>query len=129
MRYEMTSRYWNMLTALKAHAVVWYQDRGLPLPRAMQGLSVRDLLVFAYEQYQPTDRLAGKLLLIRATQGDGSVGDLPYQEAYEDALLGWRPFCEGAIAACDVPGGHSTMLNDENVSAIATAIESMIEQS
>jgi len=125
----VSSKLSKAATDAKAHLVMQCQDRGLKLPRILRGLSVREMLVFAYEQYKPANKFAGQLLLIRATKGDGSAGDMPYQDVYENTLLGWEAFCGGQVLVRDVPGGHSTMLNDENVGAIAAAIESTIEQS
>ncbi|MEL6855462.1 MAG: amino acid adenylation domain-containing protein, partial [Cyanobacteria bacterium J06607_13] len=119
LRYEVTSKAKKVATNATAHSVVWWQTRGWPLPKLLQTLSIRDSLVFAYEQYQPKRRFAGHLLLVRATVGDGSTADLPYIEEYADPLLGWAPFCKQSITTFDAPGGHSSMLTDENVSALA----------
>ncbi|MEO1621779.1 MAG: thioesterase domain-containing protein [Cyanobacteria bacterium J06632_3] len=123
LRYEVTSRIQKVTTTAKGHAVVWWQRKGWTLPRLLEGLTVRDSLVFAYEQYRPTRIFNGSLLLVRATEGDGSVADIPYVVEYADSLLGWTPFCTQSIQTFDAPGGHSTMLRDENVSGIAEAME------
>ncbi|MEL7330555.1 MAG: hypothetical protein AAGJ69_12110, partial [Cyanobacteria bacterium J06559_1] len=95
-------------------------------PKVLQTLSIRDSLVFAYEQYQPKSLFVGHLLLVRATVGDGSTADLPYVEEYADPLLGWAPFCKQPIETFDAPGGHSSMLNDENVVSLAAAVDRAI---
>ncbi|MGB5915427.1 MAG: amino acid adenylation domain-containing protein [Phormidesmis sp.] len=123
LRYEISLKGKKDLSFTRARIVVWYQDRHLPVPIIVRGLSVRELLIFAYEQYKPRQKFAGKLLLLRATQGNGTNSDRPYVEEYADPLLGWQSFCQGAIAPSEVPGGHSTMLSDKNASALASAIE------
>ncbi|MEL6454455.1 MAG: amino acid adenylation domain-containing protein [Cyanobacteria bacterium J06623_5] len=126
LHYEVTSKAKKAMTAAKAQTVVWWQNRGWPLPKVLQTLSIRDSLVFAYEQYQPKSLFVGHLLLVRATVGDGSTADLPYVEEYADPLLGWAPFCKQPIETFDAPGGHSSMLNDENVVSLAAAVDRAI---
>ncbi|MEL6470034.1 MAG: amino acid adenylation domain-containing protein [Cyanobacteria bacterium J06623_4] len=126
LRYEVTSKAKKAATNAIAHAVVWWQTRSWPLPKLLQTLSIRDSLVFAYEQYQPKWLFSGHLLLVRATVGDGSTADLPYIEEYADPLLGWAPFCKQSITTFDASGGHSSMLTDENVSALAEAVDGAI---
>ena len=126
LRYEVFSQWEKALVNGRAIALTKCQDQGWSLPMITHGLSIRDVLVFAYEHYHPTQRFAGQLLLIRATEGNGTHSDRPYIEEYADPLLGWTPFCKGDIDTCDVPGGHSTMLNDENVSVLVAALEDAI---
>ena len=126
LRYEISLKGKKDLASIRARIVVWYQDRHLPVPVIVRGLSVRELLIFAYEQYKPRQKFVGKLLLLRATQGNGTDGDRPYVEEYADPLLGWQAFCQSAIALSEVPGGHSTMLSDKNAPALARAIEDIL---
>ncbi|MEL6353357.1 MAG: amino acid adenylation domain-containing protein [Cyanobacteria bacterium J06627_28] len=128
VRYEVLSVCHNFVKSARARALVWAQDKQFSLPKIGQPRSIRDVLVFAYEQYKPTKAFSGQMLLIRATQGNGSAQDLPYVEVYADTLLGWQPYCKQPIETCDAPGGHSTMLRSENVDTIAAAIEDFIEE-
>ena len=123
LRYEALSKSKKALVSLQAYALTFCQERNWSIPQVLQSLSIRDLLIFAYEHYQPTQTFGGQVLLIRATCGDGSHADRPYIEEYVDPSFGWQDFCERAITLQDAPGGHSTMLKDENVDVIAKAIE------
>lgn len=137
IRYEVSDRYQTTLGCARAHAFRWYQDRGWlssttfpkALPKVLQGLPVRELIAFAYSTYHPQKQLAGPVLLIRATEGDGSKADQPYVKLSGTPLLGWDSRVQQKLEVCDVPGGHSTMLSDQHVQALADALESFIERS
>ncbi len=136
MRYEVSDRYQTTLACARTRAFRWYQDRGWllsktwpkTLPKALQGLPVRELIAFAYRTYHPQAQLTGPVLLIRATEGDGSKADQPYAKLSGVPLLGWDNRVQQKIEVCDVPGGHSTMLSDQHVQALANALESFIDR-
>ncbi len=123
LRYEVFSKGAKAVASAKARSLGFFQARGWPIPVFIQGLSMRELLVFAYEHYRPGRKFTGSVWLLRATSGNGTHGDRPYVEEYADPLLGWGDFCERAIAVKDVPGGHSTMLNAKNAPTLAKALE------
>ncbi|MEM9153124.1 MAG: thioesterase domain-containing protein, partial [Cyanobacteria bacterium P01_F01_bin.3] len=126
LRYEVFDKWKKALATGRALMLMWSQDRGRSMPLLTKGLSIRDVLIFAYEQYHPKQKLAGQFLLLRGTEGNGTHRDRPYIEEYADPLFGWSAYCEQAVSTCDLPGGHSTMLNDENVAALAKAIEAAV---
>lgn len=77
-----------------------------------------------YENAHREHRSDGKLrcehvVLFRATEGNGEIGDVPFREVYVDDLLGWQRLCEHPVAAVDVPGGHSSALQEPHVGALA----------
>ena len=65
--------------------------------------------------------------LFRATQGVDS--DEPYIERYADPLLGWGSHTSGSVCVYDVPGGHSSMLQEPHVSTLAQYIQACIDSS
>lgn len=100
-------------------------DRGLRPPRALGRIPVRTAYLFAERSYRPVGRLDGELTLFRATAGIGP--DEPYVEKYEDALLGWGRRAADGVRALDVPGGHSSMLQEPHVEALAEQLQSCID--
>ena len=127
LKYEVADTYERTSAVAKANAFQWLQDKQWPIPRAIQTLSTRDLILFAYNNYQPEDTpFEGDVLLIRATQGDSSKADNAYIHEYADEVFGWTPFINSAIQIQDVPGGHSSMLNATNAPAFAAALKSFI---
>ncbi|MFK8185763.1 MAG: amino acid adenylation domain-containing protein [Phormidesmis sp.] len=128
LRYEITDRAERFGACAKAHTFQWLQDNQWPIPQVLHSLSARDLVLFAYHTYQPAEQsFSGDVLLIRATQGDGSKADTAYVHEYEDDVFGWGPYVQQSIQVRNVPGGHSSMLNATNAPAFVAALEPFIE--
>ena len=104
----------------------FYLDRGLQLPRPLQQISVRAVYLFAEKNYQPKGPFRGELVLFRATLGTGA--DEPYVERYADPLLGWGRRTSRDVHVYDVPGGHSSMLQEPNVRVLAARIQAYLDQ-
>ena len=101
-------------------------DRGWSLPRALQQIPVRTVYLFAEKNYQPSGLFNGDLVLFRATYGEGH--DEPYIERYEDPLLGWGQRARGRVRAHDIPGGHSSMLQEPHVQILADQLQLSIDE-
>ena len=104
----------------------FYLDRGLQLPRPLQQIPVRAVYLFAEKNYQPKGAFHGDLVLFRATRGTGA--DEPYIERYADPLLGWERRTSHGVHVYDVPGGHSSMLQEPNVRVLAAQMQAYIDQ-
>ena len=104
----------------------FYLDRGLQLPRPLQQIPVRAVYLFAEKNYQPKGAFHGDLVLFRATRGTGA--DEPYIERYADPLLGWERRTSHDVHVYDVPGGHSSMLQEPNVCVLAAQMQAYIDQ-
>jgi FkbH-like protein len=100
-------------------------ERGLPLPPWARDLSVRAVYTVAEALYRPEKVTRHRIVLFRATVGQGS--DEPYVQLFEDPLLGWQKRTAGGVMAIDVPGGHSSMLQEPNVAAIADELERYLD--
>jgi hypothetical protein len=101
-------------------------DRRWSLPRALRQIPVRTVYLFAEKHYQPKGPFNGDLVLFRATCGEGH--DEPYIERYLDPLLGWGQRTRGRVRAQDVPGGHSSMLQEPHVQILAHQLQSFIDE-
>ena len=128
VRYEVAAKAGQVKNAVQPRLFRWYQDRGRALPGFLKRLAVYDLFMFAYAEYLPSRQLQNKMLLIRATEGNGTKADAPYISQYEDSRLGWDDWTIQPVETCDVPGGHSTMLSDRHVRTLAKAMNSFIEK-
>jgi thioesterase domain-containing protein len=100
-------------------------DRGRDLPQFLEGIPVRTVYLFAEKEYRPDGLFGGNLVLFRATHGEGN--DEPYIERYEDPLLGWGRRAKGDVVVHDVPGGHSSMLQEPNVQVLAEQLQMAID--
>jgi thioesterase domain-containing protein len=101
-------------------------DRGLKVPRALEKIPVRTVYLYAEKNYKPESPYHGELLLFRATCGEGA--DEPYIKRYSDPLLGWGSRTTGNVRVCDIPGGHSSMLQEPNVHVLATRMQAYLDQ-
>ena len=104
----------------------FHQDRALKLPRALERIPVRTVYLFAEKSYKPDAPFDGELVLFRATSGDGP--DEPAVEQYADPLLGWGRRVLRGVRVHDVAGGHSSMLQEPSVRALAAQIQSSIDR-
>ena len=86
---------------------------------------MRTIYLFAEKGYQPGGLFDGELVLFRATDGEGP--DEPYFERYDDPLLGWGQRATRGVRVYDVPGGHSSMLQEPHVSILAEQLQSYID--
>jgi thioesterase domain-containing protein len=68
----------------------------------------------------------GEVVLFRATAGEGT--DEPYVNIYSDPLLGWGQRVTQTVRVYDIPGGHSSMLQEPNVAAMAEAMQTYIDE-
>ncbi len=103
-----------------------FLQRGRPPPRLIGTVSVRTAYLFAERHYRPSDPFDGELVLFRATFGSGI--DEPYVQRYEDPLFGWRRRATRGVRIVDVPGGHSSMLQEPHVDVLAERLQSAIDE-
>jgi len=75
-----------------------------------------------------TDRdvLKGDVALFRATAGTQPQEDVPYVELFSDPFFGWKSRVNGTIHCFDVPGGHTSMLQEPNVQVLAEQMQNYI---
>jgi acyl transferase domain-containing protein/thioesterase domain-containing protein/acyl carrier protein len=124
-RWEISTRLARRRTARRVEALrAGHADAdavaGAPMPSPIDFLPLYEV---AHRQHQPQGQFhGGDVVLFRATRGDGSVADVPYAEVYTDPLLGWQPRVVEPVIVRDVPGGHSSALQEPNVRVLADAM-------
>lgn len=69
----------------------------------------------------------GSIALFKASSGNGEVDDMPYQEVYDDVALGWGKRVAEDVEVISVPGGHSSVLQEPHVRALAPAFQNAID--
>ena len=104
----------------------YYLDRGRRLPWFLKQIPVRAVYLFAEKRYRPEGPFDGQLVLFRATQGTGA--DEPYIDRYDDPLFGWERRASRGVVAYDVPGGHSSMLQEPNVRVLARQMQDYLDR-
>lgn len=122
LAYQLGSR-----LARRRHAreVDRLRERGLDRVEDQgQTLAFLPMYEVAHRQHEPQGRLTGvQVALYRATKGDGSGPDEAYVDIYSDPLMGWQARVDGLIACVDVPGGHTSLLQEPHVKALAAAMQ------
>jgi thioesterase domain-containing protein len=96
--------------------------RGVPWPRFLPGLNVRQIYESAEARYTPTPLSDVSVVLVRARAAVAGVeNDTPFLDVYADENLGW-PGLTGKFDVIDVDAGHSSMLREPFVQSLATAL-------
>jgi thioesterase domain-containing protein len=124
--YLVHKRAGDLWANLRMRLFRQYLDRGLQPPRFLENIPVRTVYLFAEKSYRPTGALEGQLILFRATEGVDN--DEPYINRYGDPLLGWGLRASQGVRAYDVPGGHSSMLQEPNVHTLAIHMQAIIDE-
>lgn len=123
--YETQSRFLRLQDRIRLSLLRFYLDKGFSLPSFLQHFSVRQVYTFAEQDYVPEGVLQGKVVLFRATAGTGS--DEPWIEVYSDPLFGWDKRVTRDIEAYDIPGGHSSMLQEPHVQEMAEILQQSMD--
>lgn len=118
--YEVRSRAVRLTNDIRLRLLRKATDRGRKIPWYLQGMTTRTVYELAEKDYQPAGSLDVPVILFRATSGEGD--DEPFINLFSDALLGWTPDIVSELKVIDVPGGHSSMLQQPNVATLAACL-------
>ncbi|HJW11275.1 MAG TPA: hypothetical protein VJ598_05800, partial [Albitalea sp.] len=129
LSYEAGSLFGRLITTAKLRLLRYRLDRQLPLPAFLRSLSVPQIYQYALFDAATRDVLEGDVALFRATQGSGAADDEPYIDLFSDPLFGWATHVHGRVHAFDVPGGHTSMLQEPNVHVLAERMQRYIDMS
>ena len=89
-------------------------------------MSVETVLRFARKTYLPSQRLEGRAVLFRSTEGEAD--DEPAVKRTNDPLLDWGGRVKGELEVVDVAGGHSSMIQEPYVDDVAKHLNILIER-
>jgi acyl transferase domain-containing protein/thioesterase domain-containing protein len=122
--YTIGSRLQRRRTARKVEALRTAVEEPSTDSQVLQFLELYEL---AHRQHQHLGQVRGaQVVLFRATASSGDAADTPFREIYADELLGWRELVAGELRAIDVPGGHSSALQEPNVGVLARELQAGI---
>ena len=124
--YLVASRVHKISDASRIWLLRQVLDRGWKLPGLLKEIPVRTVYSFAERDYSPETPFKGELTLFRATSGEGN--DEPFTARYVDPLLGWEHRATQGVRFFDVPGGHSSMLQEPEVQVLAEALREQIDE-
>ncbi|MET0373346.1 MAG: SDR family NAD(P)-dependent oxidoreductase [Rhizorhabdus sp.] len=69
----------------------------------------------------------GRVVVFKASDDRAQGDDLPYRAVYSDIALGWGRRVAGEVIVADVPGGHSSALQDPNVETLARLFQEAVD--
>lgn len=112
------------LDSLDIEEIRRVSPRTFPEELIQQNPAIHNILPELIQEYVP-HVYAGKVTLLRATQGEGL--DQPNRERTDDPLFGWGQWATGGVEVHDVPGGHYSLLQKPNVQVLAEKLEACIK--
>lgn len=125
VKYEIASRVQWARTADSVAAL-----RGQAFDNAGRAPEIEYLAIYelAHKEHVAHGSFSGgDVVLFRATQGDGSLEDVPFRELYADPLMGWQQRVASSVHCIDVPGGHSSALQEPHVGILASEMRRCID--
>ena len=100
-----------------------------PLPQKLKNIPVAVIYTVARSKYSPR-QFNGQIALFRATEAKKDDGlpfdDTPVRMITDDPDFGWGKRATQGVHAEDIPGGHSTMLQEPNVKVLGQRIEDLL---
>jgi thioesterase domain-containing protein/acyl carrier protein len=129
LSYESLTRIEKLQYKFKVMLYRYYLDKGLPLPQFLQNIPIRKILGFDAQRYVP-QVYQGRVTLFRSTEAiimdEPSIDDTPVINFTSDPLFGWGKRATGGVEVYDVPGGHSSSLQEPYVQVLAEKIKACI---
>jgi|GEM_PF-5669948 len=130
--YELVQKNNSPLNNAKFALWRWLVRSNLPLPQFLYNLPFRQVWDLVDPDYVPNSQFEGEVVLFRATSSevfdDPNIDDTPYIEVYSDPLLGWEKRATEGVVVYDIPGGHSSLLQDRNGRVLAEKLQEYIDR-
>ena len=117
--YEISAAGIRMSVRLRFALLKTLVRRDGAWPAALPQLSVLQIYNALEARYTPPILSDVPVLLVRASSGQGT--DAPYREFYRDEDFGWGRVAR-RLELVDVPGGHSSMLQEHSIDSLADAM-------
>jgi thioesterase domain-containing protein/aryl carrier-like protein len=127
LKYKATSALTKLTVRARVKALTYCLDRKVTPPPSVAGLSVREVLTCSEQALADTGLVRGDLTLFRATRSLNGDGDEPFIERYQDPLFGWTRRVRGSVISVDIEGGHSSMLQEPQVDALAKEFQACVD--
>ena len=130
VRYEADTRTKRFTERFQIKLLRYCSDRNLTIPQICQNIPLRSIYTYAEDEYIQNgtpSHYQGKLTLWRATEkldrDNPAIDDTPASWVVSDPLLGWDRQATEGVEAHDLPGGHSSMLQNPNVQTMAQKLQ------
>lgn len=92
-------------------------------------LSFLRLYAVAHAEHRHTGVFdGGAVVLFRASEGDGTLADVPFKEKYNEPLMGWAPLVRGDVVLEPIPGGHSSALQKPHVGVLSAKLQQHVDR-
>ena len=133
VRYEITTKSKKLTDNLRIKLLRYCCDRAHTIPKLCQNIPLRSIYIYAENDYaqEKSSVYQGQLTLWRATEKldleNLAIDDTPATFEVKDPLLGWGKQATQGIATHDIPGGHSSMLQNPNVQTMAQQLQTYID--
>jgi thioesterase domain-containing protein len=83
----------------------------------------------AHKEHRPIGILRStSVALFKAADDTGIPDDMPYRMVYRDYALGWGKRVREDIVILDVPGGHSSSLQEPHVDTLAPLFQAALDE-
>ncbi|MDJ0730539.1 MAG: amino acid adenylation domain-containing protein [Crocosphaera sp.] len=110
-----------------------YIDKNWDLPAFLQNISIRELLDFDITRNYFPPHYQGQVVLFSSTEviisDHPTINDTPVRYLSKDPdALGWQKWVKEDMTIYDVPGGHSSMLQEPYVDVLAEKLQNSINQ-
>jgi len=132
LKWETMQRITRWSVRARFRLLDYLHARDLPWPQFLPELSVRQILESAEAVYVPKPLPHGSVVLVRARAGvqhdTARTDDTAFREIYADDTFGWRGLTD-KLVVIDVDGGHSSMLHEPFVQALASALTPFVDDS
>jgi amino acid adenylation domain-containing protein len=136
LKYESRRLTDEARRTIRVKLLRYFVDQDRALPRLAKNIPVREVLWIAEREHELPASFDGPVLLFRATKKsdalngtmiDGiAVDDTPYVDRFVDPTFGWGEHLS-SLTVYDVPGGHSSVLMDPNVEALAEKFQAHLD--
>ncbi|MCB4858161.1 SDR family NAD(P)-dependent oxidoreductase [Sphingobium sp. PNB] len=91
-------------------------------------LSFLELYQAAHRMHRPSGLIQSqKVVLYKATAGNGAVDDHPFSDQFGDVALGWGRRVAHYIEVVEIAGGHSSALQEPHVTSLARLMQDALD--
>jgi FkbH-like protein len=125
-RYEVEQSGRKLSEAFRFRLLQKFLSRGAPWPGWLPSLSVRAIVNQAEAMHSPSRVRRAHVVLFRAIEAAGQPG---FRHLFEEPCFGWSEHVAGDFTTVDVPGDHSTLLQEPHVAAVARELRAVIASS
>ncbi|MGB5810354.1 MAG: HAD-IIIC family phosphatase [Polyangiales bacterium] len=126
-RYAVGRRLRDRSNRLRIRHARRLTSQGRPVDEVLSAMTVQEVYDLAELSHEPGQLSDVPIVVFAASAGVGE--DTPYCEMFEEPDLGWSKWSSTPIEVLRVPGGHSSMLQEPNVSVMANRIARVFDGS